>query len=783
MLAGVIARRRGRRPAIKGFQWRVAVFTVVLALACGNAAALWGVDNARIGAFVLQAMVGAGTLISAVVITAKVHGPARRWRLFVIAAFLSWMFGEILWWTAAGPSADGTLSAPPVAVAAYFLPPLFGLAAMITLVFAGRGVSVTLHGSVRHALLVTILDTLVAVLSFAILVLTAGIGGMTGIAGMTGVALPRSDDTAVVIAYSCVELVVVVTGVVMAMIYRPDRPYRTNYILLSIGIVTIAASDRMVAYLQNVGFQNGDLLGGIGFILGPLIIGFSLIRYPTSVTVRGRSEQAMDVAQLGLPYVGFLGIAALAAFHVSIGQPVRPPLIWTTLVMIFLVAARQAAAMRAQRMLTRRLYEVQERLAHQVHHDPLTGLPNRLLFAQRLESAVRGGRFVLIFVDLDDFKEVNDRYGHAAGDQLLCAVGERLQRCVGDQDTLARIGGDEFAILIDGELESPEVVADRIRVALRDPFAVHGSSVRVRASMGLVRPASDGPTPTSDDLLRQADTSMYAGKRLGKDTAVVYRPCSGLASDFPTVLRTANGARPPGFGLVYQPIVRLSDGTTAAVEALARWTAPNGTQIPPETFVGASEAAGLGAILDSLVLDLACREVAEAGLGVDLHVNIGAERLGNLSFERTVRDTLDRYALDPRRLVVEITETVPIVDLPEAADQIRRLGSVGIRVALDDFGAGYNSLTYIHALPVRIIKLDRSLAAGMGPVQNTTLYRSVIGLCEALGLEVIAEGIETSAQAQAAYLAGCQLAQGHLLGRPAPIGEFAAMSPVPTDTP
>ncbi|MGB3229886.1 MAG: diguanylate cyclase [Mycobacterium sp.] len=263
-----------------------------------------------------------------------------------------------------------------------------------------------------------------------------------------------------------------------------------------------------------------------------------------------------------------------------------------TVMMGLLVAVRQVVAMRAQHLLTQRLYWAQRGLAYQVHHDALTGLPNRLLFGQRLDEAIRDGRFVLIFVDLDDFKEVNDRFGHAAGDDLLRAVGERLTRCITAADTLARIGSDEFAILIEGEADEPEIVADRLRVALRDPFAVHGSSLRVRASTGLVRSDADGLDQTSDDLLRRADISMYAGKRLGKDTAVIYQPSTGLQDDFPTALRRARGGVPDGFRLAYQPVVRLPGRTPVAVEALARWTAPSGIDIAPQTFVAAAEAAG-----------------------------------------------------------------------------------------------------------------------------------------------------------------------------------------------
>ena len=385
---------------------------------------------------------------------------------------------------------------------------------------------------------------------------------------------------------------------------------------------------------------------------------------------------------------------------------------------------------------------------------------------------MREGKFVLIFVDIDDFKEVNDQFGHAAGDELLCAVGGRLRNCVGTTDTLARIGGDEFAILIEGEYEAPEVVADRLRVALRDPFAIHGSSVRVRVSMGLVRPGTDEPTATSDDLLRQADISMYAGKRLGKDTAVVYRPSASVSAHFPSVLRSANGAVPPGFSLAYQPVVTLPHVEPIAVEALARWIAPNGMQIPPESFVAGAEGAGLGAALDAMVLDLACREMTEAGLNLDIHVNVGAARLGNPEFEQHVVGTLNRHGIATERLVLEVAETVPIVDLSEGAAAIRRLGALGIRIALDDFGAGFNSLTYLHALPVHLIKLDRSLMVGADTDRGLALYRSMVGVCGALGLDVIAEGIESAAQADMVHTAGCRMAQGYLFGRPVCMSEM-----------
>ncbi|OBB00380.1 diguanylate phosphodiesterase [Mycobacteriaceae bacterium 1482268.1] len=745
-----------------GSQRRFGLFAGVLVIWCVNASALWGDATAiRIDA-ALQLTICVGAILCGLVVAARVTGYGRVWRLFVVGALASWLIGFVSYWVARDVTGSGT--APAVSVVAFFLPPLFGAAAGVVLLRAGMNTTGGKGAQLRHSRGVTVLDGLVATVSFSIMVI---LGGFDVVAGAS---LPRSDNATIVIAYTVIELVVVVAAAMVVLVYPPESPYRTTSLLLAGGVIALASSDRILGYLQTVEMQHGRVWGGVGFVIGPLLLGLTLLEHPHQPPLRIR--EFMDWVQLVLPYVGFLGIAALLAFHVLIREQVTPLVVGMTLVMVVLVACRQVVAVRSQRQLTRRLMEVQRRLAHQVHHDALTGLPNRVLFAERLDEAIRRGPFVLIFVDLDDFREVNDRFGHAGGDDLLRAVGERLARCVGEADTLARIGGDEFAILIDGERESPEVVADRIRVALRDPFAVHGSSFRVRASMGLVRPDVGEPTPSSDDLLRQADVSMYAGKRVGKDTAIVYRPSLGVSTDFPTALRQARGSVPEGFSLAYQPVVRLPDATPVAVEALARWTAPNGADIQPDAFVAAAEAAGLGAVLDAMVLKMACSELAAFGADLTLHVNIGAARLGSLQFERQVLQTLNGCGLTPDRLVLEITETVPVVDLPDAAAQIARFNAMGIKVALDDFGAGYSSLTYLHALPVQIIKLDRALAVGPEPHRIKTLYRSVIRLCAELGMGVIAEGIESVEQAETVFAAGCRLAQGHLFGHAAPIADF-----------
>lgn len=743
---------RGGGYRIRGAVFAFAAVMVVLS------AFVFSAEVCRWVVAVLQLGFSLGMAVYGLMVARRTHGASRWWRVLAVAAVLSLAVGELTRW--GGPGAAS------VGVVFYFSFLVLALAAVLVLAQGVGGVTARWFRSSRTEMVTIVLDGLVATVAFAILAIMGGLGVTADS------SLPRSGGAGVEIAYAVGELILVVIAATTGMFYAPERPCRANYLLLGCGVVMIAATDRVLAYIDSVG-GDGSFWGIAGLVLGPLLIAFSMREGQEPVPQDTRLH-LMDWAQVILPYIGFLGATLLVAYHRVLGHHANGLEVAAIVVMVVLVSIRQVIAVGAQRVLNRRLYEAQRTLAHQVLHDSLTGLPNRLYFSQRLDEAMQGSSFVLIFVDLDDFKEVNDRFGHAAGDDLLCAVGDRLARCVAKGDMLARIGGDEFAILVGGESEQPDLVAERLRVALREPFAVHGSSVRVRASMGLVRPGVDGAAQTSDDLLRQADISMYAGKRLGKDTAIIYQPSAGVDADFPTALRRAGGGRPRGFGLVYQPIVELPGRVPVALEALARWTAPNGIHIPPQTFVAVAEAAGLGAALDATVLDIACTEVQQAGLDADIHVNIGAARLGNVDFERRLLRILARHGVEPKRLVVEITETVPIVDLPGAAAQIKRLHGLGIRVALDDFGAGYNSLTYLHSLPVHVVKIDRSLATVSDLERDLALYRSVVQLCADLDIDVIAEGIESTEQVDRITAAGCRLAQGHLFGWPTPIGDVVA---------
>ncbi|MEV6648755.1 EAL domain-containing protein [Amycolatopsis sp. NPDC051371] len=753
---------------VRRYPVAVLLVVVTVALVVVNGFAFWGDTFALWIDDAMQLSAGVAAVVCGVLVARRVRGHQRWWRVLVAVGMAGWSLGQCVWsWY---QLIDGRgLPSPSLADVGYLSFPVFALAALFVLARARirpdrerfQPAQWTAHFGVA-----VVLDGLIVTGSLFILTWTAALGQLVR------ATAPDKLTWAVAISYPLSDLVIVVVAVLLVVFDRVDRPYRKNLLLAAVGIVALAASDSVFAYLVSIGAESMKPWSDGGFVLGPLFIAFALLVTPG----QRRHDEAgpvggVDWWQLALPYVPVTAVALLITGQLLAGAGPDVVEVVVGVLVVFLVLARQLLSLLDNRLLLRRVYDGQQQLTHQAYHDPLTGLANRALFADRLDRAVEAvdRPLVLLFVDLDDFKEVNDRFGHAGGDVLLHAVAQRLLSCVRAGDTVARLGGDEFAILLEGELDAPQAVADRIQGALRRPFAVHGTLVSVRASMGLVVPDPAEPLVTSDVLLGRADTSMYAGKRLGKDTTVVYRPSQDGPPDFPSALRRARGGIPEGFGLVFQPIVRLADETPVAVEALARWSTRDGTVVSPETFVRAAESAGLGAELDALVLDLACREITTAGLDLTVHVNVCASRLGAAALERSVGSALERYRLPASRLVVEITETVPVPDLAAGAAAIRRLQELGVRVALDDFGAGYSSLTVLHALPVDLIKLDRALTTGVQPERDAALCRSLVGLCADLELDVVAEGIETAEQAALVIAAGCTTAQGYLYGRPAPL--------------
>jgi diguanylate cyclase (GGDEF)-like protein len=435
-----------------------------------------------------------------------------------------------------------------------------------------------------------------------------------------------------------------------------------------------------------------------------------------------------------------------------------------------------------------------EQIRFQAVHDTLTGLPNRALILDRTEQMLARARrsyvpVAALFIDLDGFKEVNDTLGHAVGDQLLQAVTARLTGVMRESDSVGRLGGDEFVVLVDGSTmdAGPELVAERLLSVLRQPFELEDTllcgPLSLTASIGIAA----GARSSASELLRDADIALYGAKAAGKDCYMVFR------AEMHTVvqdrlllemdLREALVAQQ--YFLVYQPIFNLASGTPTGVEALLRWRHPVKGVIQPDDFIPILEASGLITAVGRWVLAEACRQGAGwHGMGheVDISVNISARQLETDDVIRDVSSALRVSGLDPRSLIVELTETAIMRNMPDAVRRLLALKEMGVRVAIDDFGTGYSSLAYLQQFPVDTIKIDRSFISSMADsAEAGVLMRSLVQLGKTLGLETLAEGIEATGQYAQLAREHCDSGQGFLFGRPletAAVEHFLAGRPV-----
>ncbi len=733
--------------------------------------------------FGLGLLCAVGALLSWSQARARQRGWAHSWRLMVGVGLLLWCFGRL--WQGVAPSEPGAAvvnltSATQIALLC------LALAALAAFPAASYGAGKSLadqsaHTPTRRARLVITLDAVAIVLA------------LLGLAWATvlGDAVPSSSSARAVWGYALMclvfDLILVTLLLLINMLGRPNNPQALA--MVSMGLTVLSIADLLNFFSLSTGLAIIPGLSDIGGFLGPVLLAVATIT--AAVVPDTRIEPQTEPSGIGsMPYWPLGAIVALVIMQQLSRTSIQPIEIFGLIALVCLLVLRQVLTLGENLALVRKVRENQVRLRHEAFHDPLTGLPNRAVFHERLRLAAglhcqNGQSLAVYFCDVDDLKPVNDGLGHSAGDLLLQVVAQRIADCLRPQDTVARLGGDEFAIIVSDYEQDPEVIGKRILKALNEPTVLVDQRYRPQISIGLVVSDPSEENITAESLTNRADAAMYAAKRAGKGRLVVFRDgveSGPLVLGLTAQLRLAIGREstdPEAIGLVYQPIMRLTDGAVLAVEALARWTHPTRGPISPKLMIGAAEYGGMLFALDETVLDIACRDLRYVreftGVNLELHVNLTAASVTDPRLFAAVAQTLDNHNLPASSLVLEITDTERITDLDMAAGICTQINKLGVRWALDDLGAGQGSLQHLLHLPISTVKLDRTLlSSSVDPVKCRAIGSGAVHMTKQLGMSLIANGIERQDQLAWLSMLGCQYGQGYFLSPPLAVRDLIA---------
>lgn len=619
--------------------------------------------------------------------------------------------------------------------------------------------------------------------------------------GMLAFSLPIPMGYDLTITLLTLALAILASGFALWMVAQPQMPWTH----LMIGSVALGAGIGgmhylgMYALLMQPGIDYDPVLVGVSLLIAvlasasALLIAFHLRHHTAYVkALRMGASLVMGGAIIGMHYTGMAaasfpeGSFCGAAIDGLDNNWLASLVIVVTLAVLAIALLTSVLDARMELRtdaLSSSLAEANEELRHLALHDNLTKLPNRLLLEDRIEQSMQkvrrsGGVFTLMFLDLDGFKPINDAFGHHVGDKLLSKVGQRLKDRLRASDTLARVGGDEFVLLAEVEnAHDATNIAKQVIDLVNQPFQVDEHELRVSTSLGIVLYPQDGAD--QQELLMNADAAMYHAKANGKNDFSFFDTSmnAGALAQLNLLQDLRRALQNEEFVLYYQPKFAANGGQIVGAEALVRWRHPERGLLAPGEFIGLAEKSGLIVEIDSWVLQQACWQMgqwyAQGHRDWCVAVNVSALQLSQSGFVASVRAALERNRLPAGHLIIEITETMAMSDVAASIKVLRTLSDLGVGVSIDDFGSGHSSLLYLKKLPVNELKIDRGFVNDMqNGAADEAIISAIVDMGQALGLRIVAEGVETTAQQHFLARMHCDVLQGYLLGHPLPAEEF-----------